>query len=225
MNPSNPDFGLTSMERALLQGTGGIDSASLVNSASTKKDFVIRGVLSVTVLSAEDLPSTDLRGKSDPFVVLTMKKSDQKSKSRVLNDTLNPVWNQTFDFVVEDGLHELLMLEVWDHDTFGKVHLELLYCPFGTESAFMNPSNPDFGLTSMERALLQGTGGIDSASLVNSASTKKDFVIRGVLSVTVLSAEDLPSTDLRGKSDPFVVLTMKKSDQKSKSRVRFADSY
>lgn len=89
----------------------------------------------------------------------------------------------------------------------------------------MNPSNPDFGLTSMERALLQGTGGIDSASLVNSASTKKDFVIRGVLSVTVLSAEDLPSTDLRGKSDPFVVLTMKKSDQKSKSRVRFADSY
>ncbi|XP_012857849.1 PREDICTED: synaptotagmin-5-like [Erythranthe guttata] len=39
---------------------------------------------------------------------------------QVLNDTLNPVWNQTFDFVVEDGLHELLILEVYDHDTFGK---------------------------------------------------------------------------------------------------------
>lgn len=41
--------------------------------------------------------------------------------SQVVNDSLNPVWNQTFDFVVEDGLHEMLILEVYDHDTFGKV--------------------------------------------------------------------------------------------------------
>ncbi|KAL2471893.1 Synaptotagmin-5 [Abeliophyllum distichum] len=121
MNPFNPDFGLTSMEKALLHGTGRTDSTSPLKSASqNRKDFVIRGVLSVTVISAEDLPSTDLMGKSDPFVVLMMKKSDQKNKTRVLNDTLNPVWNQTFDFVVENGLHELLILEVWDHDTFGK---------------------------------------------------------------------------------------------------------
>lgn len=38
-----------------------------------------------------------------------------------MNDTLNPAWNQTFDFVVEDGLHDMLILEVYDHDTFGKV--------------------------------------------------------------------------------------------------------
>lgn len=41
--------------------------------------------------------------------------------SQVVNDCLNPVWNQTFDFVVEDGLHDMLMVEVYDHDTFGKV--------------------------------------------------------------------------------------------------------
>lgn len=41
--------------------------------------------------------------------------------SQVVNNTLNPVWNQTFDFVVEDGLHDMLMVEIWDHDTFGKV--------------------------------------------------------------------------------------------------------
>lgn len=40
---------------------------------------------------------------------------------QVVNDSLNPTWNQTFDIVVEDGLHDMLMLEVWDHDTFGKV--------------------------------------------------------------------------------------------------------
>lgn len=38
-----------------------------------------------------------------------------------MNESLNPIWNQTFDFVVEDGLHDMLIIEVWDHDTFGKV--------------------------------------------------------------------------------------------------------
>lgn len=41
--------------------------------------------------------------------------------TQVVNECLNPVWNQTFDFVVEDGLHDMLILEVYDHDTFGKV--------------------------------------------------------------------------------------------------------
>lgn len=40
-----------------------------------------------------------------------------------MNESLNPMWDQTFDFVVEDGLHDMLILEVWDHDTFGKVSL------------------------------------------------------------------------------------------------------
>ncbi|KAI3454221.1 hypothetical protein Pfo_010884 [Paulownia fortunei] len=120
-NLFDPEFRLTTMEKAFKHVFDGADAADPLKSASQmKKDVIIRGVLSVTVISAEDLPAKDLMGKSDPFVVLTMKKSEQKNKTRVLNDTLNPVWNQTFDFVVEDGLHELLILEVYDHDTFGK---------------------------------------------------------------------------------------------------------
>jgi C2 domain len=44
-----------------------------------------------------------------------------------VNESLNPTWGQTFDFVVEDGLHDMLILEVWDHDTFGKVFFFLIY--------------------------------------------------------------------------------------------------
>ncbi|GER42606.1 calcium-dependent lipid-binding family protein [Striga asiatica] len=83
----------------------------LVKDLEIQKDQKNRG---------QNLPAKDILGKSDPFVVLRMKKSEQTYKTRVLNDTLNPVWNQTFDFVVEDGLHELLILDVYDHDTFGK---------------------------------------------------------------------------------------------------------
>ncbi|KAA8525498.1 hypothetical protein F0562_007353 [Nyssa sinensis] len=121
-NPFNPDFRLTSLEKAIKTGIDGSEAADIKKSATQKrKDVIFRGVLSVTVISAEDLPAVDLMGKSDPYVVLIMKKSEQKFRTRVLNDSLNPVWNQTFDFIVEDGLHDLLILEVWDHDTFGKV--------------------------------------------------------------------------------------------------------
>lgn len=55
---------------------------------------------------------------------------------QVVNESLNPVWNQTFDFVVEDGLHDMLILEVWDHDTFGKVVFYQQFCTLGKLSSF-----------------------------------------------------------------------------------------
>ncbi|XP_059642912.1 synaptotagmin-5-like isoform X2 [Cornus florida] len=118
-NPFNPDYSLTSLEKALKND--GTDTAEISKSSTLKKkDVFVRGVLSVTIICAEDLTNVDLMGKSDPYVSLILKKSGQKNKTRVVNNSLNPVWNQTFDFVVEDALHDLLMLEVWDHDTFGK---------------------------------------------------------------------------------------------------------
>lgn len=120
-NPFNPDYSLTTLEKVLkseIHGTEGSDADK--TTTKTKREVIVRGVLSVTVISAEDLPVVDLMGKADPYVVLIMKKSETKVKTRVLNDNLNPIWNQTFDFVVEDALHEMLILEVWDHDTFGK---------------------------------------------------------------------------------------------------------
>nr|GEZ16035.1 reverse transcriptase domain-containing protein [Tanacetum cinerariifolium] len=50
-------------------------------------------------------------------------------KCEVVNENLNPISNQTFDFVVEDGSHDMLMAEVWDHDTFGKLRLERVETP------------------------------------------------------------------------------------------------
>ncbi|PPD86522.1 hypothetical protein GOBAR_DD16550 [Gossypium barbadense] len=123
-NPFSPNFSMTSLEKVIKSGANGIDAIENEKAVTQKKkEVIIRGVLSVTVISAEDLPIVDLMGKADPYVVLTMKKSEAKHKTRVVNDSLNPVWNQTFDFVVEDGLHDMLILEVWDHDTFGKDYM------------------------------------------------------------------------------------------------------
>ncbi|KAJ0984331.1 hypothetical protein J5N97_002687 [Dioscorea zingiberensis] len=121
-NPfATQEFSMTSLEKALKSEANGTDATDLDRkSAHRKRDVIVRGVLSVTVISAEDLPSMDVLGKADPYVVLSMKKTETKKKTRVVNESLNPIWDQTFDFVVEDGLHDMLILEVWDHDTFGK---------------------------------------------------------------------------------------------------------
>lgn len=87
----------------------------------------------------------------------------------------------------------------------------------------MNPYDPDFRLTSLEKALKTGIDGTDQAADISKSGgpKKKDVIVRGVLSVTVIAAENLPAVDIMGKADPFVVVIMKKSDQKNKTRVRF----
>ncbi|MCD7463658.1 Synaptotagmin-5 [Datura stramonium] len=119
-NPFAQNESMTSLERVLKNGAEGKEASPNGGEISKKREVIVRGVLSVTVISADDLPPADIGGKADPYVVLIMKKAQIKNKTRVVNESLNPVWNQTFDFVVEDGLHDMLMLEVWDHDTFGK---------------------------------------------------------------------------------------------------------
>lgn len=120
-SPFVRDYSLTTFEKTLKNGASdGEEEDNSISSSRRKSNVIVRGVLSVTVISAEDLPIVDFMGKADPFVVLALKKSEKKQKTRVVNETLNPVWNQTFDFVVEDGLHDMLIVELWDHDTFGK---------------------------------------------------------------------------------------------------------
>lgn len=92
------------------------------------------------------------------------------------------------------------------------------------ENEFINPfANAKLSMTSLEKALKSGTDGTENDDIKRSSSThrRSDVIVRGVLSVTVLSAEDLPSMDLLGKSDPFVVLHMKKTQTKNKTRVTF----
>ncbi|XP_021741801.1 synaptotagmin-5-like [Chenopodium quinoa] len=123
-NVTNPfASSMTSLEKVLKTEDGIQEVENGSSFAPKKREVIVRGVLSVTVISADDLPAVDFTGKSDPYVILTMKKSQTKNKTRVVNESLNPVWNQTFDFLVEDGLHDMLMLEVWDHDTFGKDYM------------------------------------------------------------------------------------------------------
>ena len=93
-----------------------------------------------------------------------------------------------------------------------QVHLELLYYPYAKHEGVSNPFANQIQLTSLEKVLKTESNGYD-------INQRKNVIMRGVFSVTVISAEDLPPMDISGKADPFVVLYLKKGETKKKTRV------
>ncbi|KAL6569417.1 hypothetical protein OROMI_013931 [Orobanche minor] len=73
------------------------------------------GKLTVTVIRANDLKNMELIGKSDPYVVLHIRPLF-KVKTKVIENNLNPVWNQTFELIAEDKETQSLIIEVFDQD-------------------------------------------------------------------------------------------------------------
>ncbi|KAL2892347.1 Synaptotagmin-4 [Bienertia sinuspersici] len=74
-----------------------------------------QGKLTVTVVKANDLKNKELIGKSDPYTVVHIRPLF-KVKTKVVEDNLNPVWNETFELIAEDKETQSLIIEVFDKD-------------------------------------------------------------------------------------------------------------
>ena len=78
------------------------------------------GVLHLKLLCGDAMVARDDNGRSDPFVIFAMGK--QKHRSSTKFKTLNPVWDEDYDFIVNHSMLELdqnLRCEVWDLDANG----------------------------------------------------------------------------------------------------------
>lgn len=69
-----------------------------------------KGVLTVRIIEAKDLQNKDLFGKSDPMATVWLNKP--KLKTRTKKSTLNPVWNEVFEFTVFDKVAENLNVSI-----------------------------------------------------------------------------------------------------------------
>ncbi|KAG6465994.1 calcium-dependent lipid-binding protein-like [Zingiber officinale] len=74
-----------------------------------------QGKLTVTVVRANSLKNQELVGKSDPYVVLYVRPVF-KVKTKVVDDNLSPVWNETFELLAEDKETQSIIFEVYDED-------------------------------------------------------------------------------------------------------------
>ena len=73
--------------------------------------------LKVRLINAKTLIAADLDGNSDPYCILKLGSTSHKSRTEP--KTLNPTWNQTFQFSVSNPETDHLHLECYDHDAVG----------------------------------------------------------------------------------------------------------
>lgn len=71
-----------------------------------------QGKLTLTVVKANDLKNMEMIGKSDPYVVVYIRPLF-KVKTKVVDNNLNPVWDETFELIAEDKETQALIFEVF----------------------------------------------------------------------------------------------------------------
>lgn len=72
------------------------------------------GLIKVVVVLGKRLVIRDFKS-SDPYVILKL--GSQMAKTKVINCSLNPVWNEEFSFSISEPIG-VLKLEVFDKDRF-----------------------------------------------------------------------------------------------------------
>ncbi|MCQ2820865.1 MAG: TerD family protein [archaeon] len=79
-----------------------------------------------TFLRGNDLLAADMNGKSDPYALIPNGQtgflnfpSNKGFKTDPKKDTLNPIWNKSFDICVAPDYCSSIRIEVYDHDAIG----------------------------------------------------------------------------------------------------------
>eukprot|EP00070_Physeter_catodon_P044353 XP_028351247.1 cytosolic phospholipase A2 beta isoform X5 [Physeter catodon] len=74
-------------------------------------------LLTIHVLQAHGLPSKDLVTASDCYVTLWLPSaSSHQVQTRVVKNSRNPIWNQSFHFRIHSQLKNIVQLQVFDQD-------------------------------------------------------------------------------------------------------------
>ncbi|KAM9854245.1 multiple C2 and transmembrane domain-containing protein 2 isoform 2-T2 [Aulostomus maculatus] len=183
------------------------------------------GVLNITLVEGQDLPQY---GHGDIYVRFRL--GDQKYKSKNLRIQANPQWREQFDFNQFVDNQEPLQVEVYSkrgrkgEESWGMFEIDLSRLPVNERQLYTHALGPGKGrlvflvtlkpcwgvsMSDIETATLEKSDKretvMEKYSLKNSHQCVQDV---GFLQVKVLKANDLPATDLNGKSNPLCVIEL-----------------
>ena len=166
-----------------------------------------QGVLTVHLRKGSGLKAADLNGKSDPYVQVSV--GAQRKQSKVVERTLDPVWNEEFEF--EGTLQELvaygLHLKVFDKDRFTKDD------PLGEVQVNLEPLLHRDAHEFSEALPTQGSLSFS----VTWARVPAHLLESGTLRVHLQQGTGLKAADRNGFSDPYVKLSLAGQQHKSKT--------
>ena len=70
-------------------------------------------IMHIYALEAINIPKMDLTSKTDPYVVFRFEKDIIGVRTKYLEDTLTPQWNELVNLIITD-INEDLIIEIWD---------------------------------------------------------------------------------------------------------------
>jgi Ca2+-dependent lipid-binding protein len=178
------------------------------------------------VHEAKKLIAADRGGTSDPYCQIKVEK--QLFKTEVVKKSLNPVWNETYDFSARLTT-KLLVFEVYDHDIIGgHDFLGGIELDLSTLELDINAQKPTwYDLTSLGREE-KVAGSLRLSIAVKRSSVQFEDITKGLALkplmpdantlalakssgrsccvMNVVACQDIVAADSDGGSDPFVVV-------------------
>jgi len=189
-----------------------------------KYDFNTQ-TLSVTVCQAMELPAMDMGGVSDPYVkvfLMPETKGMKKFETKVHRKTLNPFFNETFQFKnlpYADTFDKTLMFTIFDYDRFSKHdRIGEIKIPL---------SMVDLAQTINEWKDVEGNKD-DEQYLGDICFSLRYVPTSGKLTIGILECKKLKKMDITGASDPYVKIKLldskgKRIGKKKKTTVKMAN--
>jgi len=189
-----------------------------------KYDFNTQ-TLSVTVCQAMELPAMDMGGVSDPYVKVFLVpeiKGMKKFETKVHRKTLNPFFNETFQFKnlpYADTFDKTLMFTIFDYDRFSKHdrigEIKLPLC----QVDLAQPVNEWKDVESNKE---------DDQYLGDICFSMRYVPTSGKLTIGILECKRLKKMDITGASDPYVKIKLldskgKRIGKKKKTTVKTAN--
>lgn len=189
-----------------------------------KYDFNTQ-TLTVKVVQASELPAMDMGGVSDPYVKVYMlpeSKGQKKFETKVHRKTLNPFFNQMFEFKnlpYAETFDKTLMFSIFDYDRFSKHdqigEVKIALCQV------------DLAQTINEWKDVQSNKE-DDTYLGDICFSLRYVPTSGKLTVGVLEGRRLKKMDITGASDPYVKIKLldskgKRIGKKKKTTVKNAN--
>lgn len=171
--------------------------------------------LAVTVIQAEGLPGLDMSGTSDPYVkVYLLPDKKKKHETKVHRKTLNPVFNETFNFKVPfaEITSKTLIFAIFDFDRFSK-HDQIGEVKIPLNTVDLAQTIEEWrDLTSVE-----GEQGQEN-KLGDICFSLRYVPTAGKLTVVILEAKNLKKMDVGGLSDPYVKIAIMSNGKRIKKK-------
>ena len=164
------------------------------------------GVLRIKVVEGSDLEAKDIKflsnsGSSDPYVTLTI--GAEKFSTSIKQSTLNPVWNETFELLVEESRNRNVDVTVFDRDrlpsrdeSLGRQCWSLgKLLETGYQDVWMGLDDAKSGKLHLQMTWCTLNSNPESIKKARGTTpTKKSTLAKAVLIVHIDSASNLPRT-------------------------------